>query len=161
MIIRNLKEKDFETNFLYLFKGLTEIEPDKISKNDFNNLLNQLNENHQIIVFEEEGKILASGTILIETKFIHNMGKVGHIEDVVVDKETRGRGLGKKIVEELTKVAKEKGCYKVILNCSEENIGFYQKSGFEQKNYEMVIRLLSEQASFTNCVGSVLTQQSW
>lgn len=28
---------------------------------------------------------------------------------------------------------KLKGCYKIILDCKESNVGFYQKSGFEPK----------------------------
>ena len=46
-----------------------------------------------------EGKIVGSTTLLIETKFIHNGGKVGHIEDVVVDKEHQGKGIGEKIIK--------------------------------------------------------------
>ena len=53
--------------------------------------------NHQIFVIENKdtNHIIGTLTILIEQKVIHNMGKVGHIEDVVIDNKYRGRGLGK------------------------------------------------------------------
>ena len=48
------------------------------------------NPDHIIHVAEENGKIIGSTTLFIEQKFIHNGGKVGHIEDVVVSKEYEG-----------------------------------------------------------------------
>lgn len=38
--------------------------------------------------------IVGAGTVALEQKFIHNCGVVGHIEDIVVDKKARGKGLG-------------------------------------------------------------------
>ena len=87
---------------------------------------------------KDENKIVASGTLLIENKIIHGISKVGHIEDIVVDSKSRGLGLGKKIVSYLTNLAKENNCYKVILNCKEENCGFYEKCGYVRKETEMV-----------------------
>ena len=46
--------------------------------------------------------------------------------------------LGKKIVYHLINLAKENGCYKVILNCNENNVGFYEKCGLIRKECEMV-----------------------
>ena len=56
---------------------------------------------------------------------------------IVVDKNKRGLGLGFKIIKYLTDIAKEEKCYKVILNCSEENVTFYEKCGFKQKSKQM------------------------
>lgn len=44
---------------------------------------------------------------------IHNLGLVGHIEDIVVRKDQQGKKLGLRIIEALDHVAKEVGCYKV------------------------------------------------
>ena len=63
---------------------------------------------------------------------------MGHIEDIVVDVKHRKRGLGKMIIDYLTEYSKNKKCYKVILNCSQKNIGFYEKCGYKQKEVEMV-----------------------
>ena len=65
-------------------------------------------------------------------------GLAGHIEDVVVDKEVRGRGLGKHIIMKLVALARAAGCYKVVLDCSEANAPFYRKCGFEAKEVQMV-----------------------
>ena len=60
-----------------------------------------------------------------------------HIEDVVVDSTVRGKGLGKLIITKLVELAEAAGCYKVVLDCSEANVGFYKKCGFEQKEVQM------------------------
>ena len=55
---------------------------------------------------------------------------MGHIEDVVTDKNYRNMGYGKIIVERLVRIAlDEKICYKVVLNCKEELDSFYTKCG--------------------------------
>ena len=74
---------------------------------------------------------------MIEQKFIHDGGKVGHIEDVVVRKEYQGKGVGKKIVNALLKYAEKKGCYKTILDCSEDLIPFYESIGFKRHSNSM------------------------
>jgi glucosamine-phosphate N-acetyltransferase len=64
---------------------------------------------------------------------------VGHIEDIIVDKEFRGNGYGKYIINYLIKYAKNNNCYKIILNTDEKNLKFYQKCGFKKTNIEMGI----------------------
>ena len=75
----------------------------------------------------------------IETKIIHNFGKVAHIEDVIVDNTYRGKGLGKMLVQKCIDYAQKLDCYKIILNCSDENIPFYEKCGFSKKENEMTL----------------------
>ncbi|KAJ3211084.1 hypothetical protein HDU67_004792 [Dinochytrium kinnereticum] len=78
-------------------------------------------------------KIVGAGTILVERKFVHNNGLVGHIEDIVTAESARGLNLGRLIIETLKHIGKVTGCYKIILDCSEKNIPFYNKCGFVQK----------------------------
>jgi glucosamine-phosphate N-acetyltransferase len=90
-----------------------------------------------IIVGELDGAVVAAATLLVEPKLVHACGMVGHIEDVVVDARVRGRNLGVRIIRELCSAAQARGCYKVILDCSEANAGFYEKCGFVKKELQM------------------------
>ena len=139
--IEDLCEDHYTSNYFHLLKQLTVIEPEKITKTAFDDFVNHLSNNHivKIIKDEESKKIVGTITILIESKVIHNFGKVGHIEDVVVDESMRGFGLGKKLIEIATEECSE--CYKIILDCSDENKKFYEKCGFELKGNEMAIYL--------------------
>jgi len=68
---------------------------------------------------------------------IHNLGSVGHIEDIAVSKDQQGKKLGLRIIEALDYIAARVGCYKSILDCSEHNEGFYVKCGFRRAGLEM------------------------
>jgi len=61
----------------------------------------------------KERQIVGTGTVLVERKFIHELGLVGHIEDIAVAKDQQGKKLGLRIIQALDFVAKEVGCYKV------------------------------------------------
>ena len=137
LIIRKIIESDLKNGFLESLDNLRQTS--NLEQNSVKNILKKIleNENHIIHVAELNGKIVGSTTLLIEQKFIHEGGFVGHIEDVVVNKEFEGRGIGMKLVLSLLDIAKEKKCYKTILNCEDKLIPFYEKIGFKQKSTEM------------------------
>ena len=115
LIIRELEKEDFKKGFLQTMDTLREssnISEDKALE-IFRNI--QLNQKHIIIVAEINGRIVGATTLLIEPKFIHQGGIVGHIEDVVVDKEFQGQKIGEKIIKYVLKVAEKHNCYKTIL----------------------------------------------
>ena len=68
---------------------------------------------------------------------IWDLGKIGHFEEIVVSESYQGKGLGKVIVQALDSVARNVGCLKTQLQCSEENVPFYAKCGFEEGSAEM------------------------
>jgi glucosamine-phosphate N-acetyltransferase len=75
--------------------------------------------------------ILATGSLLIEQKFIHNGGKVCHVEDVAVAPEYQGTGIFRILIEEIFRIAQATKCYKTILYCSENLVDLYEKFGFK------------------------------
>ena len=137
LIIRKIIESDLKNGFLESLDNLRQAS--NLEQNSAINILKKIfeNENHIIHVVEFDGKIVGSATLLIEQKFIHEGGIVGHIEDVVVKKEFEGQGIGMNLVLSLLDVAKERKCYKTILNCENALISFYEKIGFKQKSNEM------------------------
>ena len=133
MEIRPLEIDDYNKGYLSLLEQLTYV--GKITKEDFGEYFKKVNTN--IFVVELNGKIIATGALLIEHKFIHELSHVGHIEDIVVDVDHRDKKLGKKIIQHLIDFAHINKCYKIILNCSPELQSFYEKCGFSMKNIEM------------------------
>ena len=135
--IRDIVESDIDIGFLESLDSLRNTS--NLDKNTAKEILKKIieNSNHIIHVAEVDGKIVGSTTLLIEQKFIHEGGKVGHIEDVVVSKEFEGRGIGIKLVTSLLEVARVKNCYKTILDCKDELIPFYERIGFKQESNQM------------------------
>jgi glucosamine-phosphate N-acetyltransferase len=66
-----------------------------------------------LVVVNQEDRVVASGTVLLERKFIHNMGVVGHIEDLAVARDQKGKKMGLRILEALVHIANSHGAYKV------------------------------------------------
>ena len=134
--IRKLVKEDFQKGFLNSLDTLREAS--NISKEKALEIFNliQSNPNHIIVVAEINDRIIGSTTLLIEPKFIHQGGFVGHIEDVVVSKEFQGNQIGEKIVKYALELAKKHNCYKTILNCSDEVKQFYEKIGFKYHSNE-------------------------
>lgn len=129
--IRKLEKEDFQKGFLNSLDTLREASNITNEKAlEIFNLI-QSNPNHIIVVAEINDRIVGSTTLLIEPKFIHQGGFVGHIEDVVVSKEFQGNQIGEKIVKYALEFAKKHNCYKTILNCSDEVKQFYEKIGFK------------------------------
>lgn len=138
IIIREVDKGDYYKKHLELYKESYSINPNLINIIDYKQYIQeQKDKNNHIFVMEENNVIIGSASCLIETKFIHNFGKVAHIEDVVISQNNQGKGLGKKIIEYCVKFAKENTCYKVILDCDDNNVVFYEKCNFERKGNMM------------------------
>jgi len=138
-IIRNIDETDISRKYYELLGQLTQVDPKMMNREKTTEFLDSLDQHHCIFVVEQEStkEIVASGTLFIEKKLIRNYGKVGHIEDIVVHEKMRGYGLGKKMIEHVSEESKKMGCYKTILDCSDENVGFYEKCGYKRKGAQM------------------------
>lgn len=87
--------------------------------------------------------IIASGTIIIEPKIIRGGKSVGHIEDIIVKNQYRNNKIATYILDLLKNIAREKDCYKVILDCNEEVKKVYNSSGFDVKGIQMGIYFTS------------------
>ena len=135
--IRQIQENDLFQGFLESLDSLR-----KASDLDEDNaklVLKKIrsNQNHVIMVAELDGQIVGSITLLIEPKFIHQGGLVGHIEDVVVRSELQSKGIGEQLVNAALEYAKNHGCYKTILDCDDNIKPFYEKIGFKRNSNAM------------------------
>jgi len=140
MEIRELKLTDYELNYFELLLQLSQVT--KPSKKEFEYYFNKIisNNNHKIFVIENNGVIVANITTILEQKFIRGCKCICHIEDVVVHKDYRGKGIASKLLDFVKGYSQQNNCYKIILNCSQDYIRFYEKNGFNEKNIQMEMR---------------------
>ncbi len=129
---RKLEESDIMAGFLESLDSLRKASDltEEKSKEIFNKI--KSNPNHVVFVAVLDSKVIGSTTLLIEPKFIHKGGKVGHIEDVVIAKEHQGTGIGEKLINFVLDHAKQNQCYKTILDCTDDVKQFYEKIGFKK-----------------------------
>ncbi|KAI2619795.1 acetyltransferase [Hypomontagnella submonticulosa] len=138
-IARSLRLSDYDAGFLDCLRVLTTV--GEISKEQFAERYQWMSsqDTYYVLVIEDttRGKIVGTGALLVERKFIHSLGLVGHIEDIAVAKDQQGKKLGLRLIQALDFIAEKVGCYKTILDCSEANEGFYVKCGFRRAGLEM------------------------
>ncbi len=135
--IREIRENDLENGFLETLDFLRKASD--LDKSKAKEILEKIKQNsNQIIqVAIDDKKIVGCITLLIEQKFIHDGGLVGHIEDVVVRKDYEGKGIGMKLVTSMLEHAKRKNCYKTILDCKDDVKQFYERIGFKHESNGM------------------------
>lgn len=132
MIFREINENDYA-----LYKQLIESE---IDIEYFKYFINKvLNKNHKIIIMEDNNTIIGTGTILIEEKLTYGGCKLGHIENILINNDYRGKGYGEMLVKELLNICKNEMCYRADLNCVKELEHFYNKSNFNKNTISMNI----------------------
>ena len=129
---RIVEKNDIDEVFL-LLQQLTEIDYSDRDKEKCWELFSFSSSNSIVGVLKN--KIVAYGSLVIENKI---RGEVaGHIEDIVVDKNIRGKNIGVNLINKLTDIAKDKGCYRVTLLCSESLIDFYSKNDLKLSGVAM------------------------
>ena len=139
IIIKELEKDYLIDSFFDTLSNLTEIGKDVYNKEFSQKILEKIKNagNIRIFVAIKDSDIVGSITAIIEQKFIHNGGKICHIEDVVTRKGFEKLGIGSQLVEKVLELAKNEKCYKVILNCSDYNSKFYENLGFYKHDIGM------------------------
>jgi glucosamine-phosphate N-acetyltransferase len=90
-----------------------------------------------VYVGEVEGKIICTGTLLLERKFFFGGSYFGHVEDIVIDAGYRGKGYGLKLMQCLITDARKHDCARIVLDCIDDKIEFYKKCGFYRRGNQM------------------------
>lgn len=137
--LRPLASDDFLRAHFSLLSTLSQ--SPALAPSTYANLFNGLKASgiYYILVLVERAtdELVLSGTLLLERKFSHGGGLSGHIEDIIVSERLQGRGLGQILVRGLREMAANLGAYKVILDCQERMVPFYEKCGFAIRGRQM------------------------
>ena len=91
------------------------------------------------IAENDKQKIIGSVQALIDTRFAGGM--FGEIVSLVVDESERGRGIGKKLIDESADWLKKKGLKRLRVRCNvirDETHKFYNHLGFVEKKSQKI-----------------------
>ena len=92
---------------------------------------------------EVDGRIIAMATLHIMPNMTYGARPYALIENVVTAASRQGEGHGRRVMEELTTLARDAGCYKVMLLTGQGRgaKGFYEKIGFsDHEKHGMILR---------------------
>ena len=130
---RKIIKEDLEDVFL-LLNQLKEKDINTIdSETAWENFKSNPSSNSIVGIYND--RVVAYGSIVIENKIRGDIA--GHIEDIVVDDNMRGKMVGVKLINKLVNIGSEKGCYRITLFCEEKLIKFYERTGFKVNNVMM------------------------
>ena len=133
MIIREIKENEL-SELLELYTHLHELgvpENSEHLQNTWNTICND--ENHHIIVCEEEGKLVSSCVCVIIPNLTRNVRTYAFIENVVTHADYRGMGYATACLNYAKDLAVKANCYKMMLmtsSKSDSTLNFYKKAGY-------------------------------
>jgi glucosamine-phosphate N-acetyltransferase len=135
MEIRPLEKSDYDRGYKTLLNVLAP--SDKLDRQWFEDIVSSLDTRHQIWVIVREDTIIAGITLWVERKMIRHGSTVLHIEDVMVLPSQQKQGHGRRLMQKAWEIADLEKCYKIVLDCSEENVPFYEACNLQRHQVQM------------------------
>ena len=136
-MIREINKEDFE-GLMTLYMQLHD-NPMPEKTNEIMALWNRIieDDNHHIIVAEEDGKIVASCVCVIIPNLTHSQRPYAFVENVITDVNYRKRGLATACLNYAKEIALKENCYKLMLltgSKEESTLHFYEQAGYNRKD---------------------------
>lgn len=130
--VRDVKFEDLERLCEIYSEAFSETQP---MPKHWWNIMEDPNIHYRVV--EVDGYLMGVASLVTISKILRSGSRMGLIEDVAVASDARGLGLGRLLIEDLLALGQELGCYKVVLNCSDDNVKFYEKCGMYKAENQM------------------------
>lgn len=144
-MIREITENDFD-RLLRLYMQLHDNPfPEKSERvlAVWNNIL--ADENHHIIVAEEDGNIVSSCVCVIIPNLTRGQRPYAFVENVITDEKYRKKGFATACLDYARELAQRKNCYKMMLLTGarqESTLRFYEQAGYNKNDKTAFIQWL-------------------
>ena len=97
---------------------------------------------YRIYLVHAGERLVGTFALLIMDTLGDRCAPAGAIEDVVVDRDARGQGIGREMMRFAMERCREAGCCKMVLSSNlrrEEAHRFYESLGFEKHGFSFVV----------------------
>lgn len=144
-MVREIKENEL-FDLLELYLNLHESSVPKMTehlKSVWDTIIND--NNHHIIVNEQDGKIVSSCVCVIIPNLTRNVRPYAFVENVVTHSEYRGKGYATDCLNYAKELAKKAECYKMMLltgSKEDSTLNFYTKAGYNSTDKTAFIQWL-------------------
>ena len=91
----------------------------------------------QLIVGVQEDRIVGFCSLTLKNNF-WKAGRIGNVDELVVDENYRGQGIGKKLISRIEEIATTNQCKQIELDSSfhrKEAHRFYERIGYKSRAY--------------------------
>ena len=110
-----------------------------------------------LVVVDDEDALIASACLYLQPRLYRDRGTSGAVEDFAVMPEHHSRGVGRCLLDALKRVARERGLYKLTLQCRPDVAAFYEACGYRSTQRAMGLYLV-EQVDAVEATRAVPTQ---
>ena len=144
-MVREIKENEL-FDLLELYLNLHESSVPKMTehlKSVWDTIIND--NNHHIIVNEQDGKIVSSCVCVIIPNLTRNVRPYAFVENVVTHSDYRGKGYATDCLNYAKELAKKAECYKMMLltgSKEDSTLNFYTKAGYNSPDKTAFIQWL-------------------
>lgn len=144
-MVREIKENEL-FDLLELYLNLHESSVPKMTehlKSVCDTIIND--NNHHIIVNEQDGKIVSSCVCVIIPNLTRNVRPYAFVENVVTHSDYRGKGYATDCLNYAKELAKKAECYKMMLltgSKEDSTLNFYTKAGYNSTDKTAFIQWL-------------------
>ena len=144
-MVREIKENEL-FDLLELYLNLHKSSVPKMTehlKSVWDTIIND--NNHHIIVNEQDGKIVSSCVCVIIPNLTRNVRPYAFVENVVTHSDYRGKGYATDCLNYAKELAKKAECYKMMLltgSKEDSTLNFYTKAGYNSTDKTAFIQWL-------------------
>ncbi|AYC32309.1 GNAT family N-acetyltransferase [Pseudomonas cavernae] len=106
--------------------------------------LAELPASREVLVAERQGHLLGTCTLNLIEHLAHDFARSAVLEDMVVDHQQRGLGIGQALIEKAAERARAWGCYKLALSTHQDRADahqFYRAMGFQPHGISLALTL--------------------
>src|SRR5437588_11539189 len=145
--IQEAKEQDLPA-IIDLYKQLDVSKSEPLSIEDATQIFRKINTypDYKLYVAVKDGQTVGTFTLLIMACLAHQGKPSGIVEDVVVDEQWRGKGVGKLMMQFAMDYCKRAGCSKLALSSNMKRVAahqFYESLGFQKHGYSFRVDIES------------------
>lgn len=99
--------------------------------------------NNHILLCEENGSVLGLGVLYIFYP-LHHSRKIAEVMELVIAVDARGKGIGKKLLDEMMKIAKQNECVSIEVASNRKRVAahrFYKREGFLETHFKFTKKI--------------------
>ncbi len=127
--VRYLRQSDFQHGLADCLRALSDC-PDLDSSSASHIQAQRKRRGVLTLVALVGRQVVGTASFFLEPKFLHGGSWAGHVEDVAVHPAFQAHGIGTLLVERIIAICRQRGCYKIILDCDQTVAPFYARLGF-------------------------------
>lgn len=137
--IRKIQNSDLD----FVYKSICELENEIFDFEIFSEIFNSniSNPNNIYLIAENENESLGFISFHVQN-LLHHCGLVGEIQEFFIDKNHRGKGVGRKLVDEILKYAEKNNLKSIEVTTNKkriENVAIYENLGFTLSHNKFTI----------------------